>query len=158
MFFGKKKNTVLLAPLSGRVATLDEVPDPVFSDRIIGDGAAIWPESNLLLAPAAGVVSNLADTYHAYGITTVDGLEVLIHIGIDTVKLLGQGFKPLVKEGQKIKPGTPLAQIDLEAVKASGYAIWTPVIITNLEQIASMSVQTGTAEAGKTTIVKYEKK
>jgi PTS system glucose-specific IIA component len=156
MLFGKKSYT-LFAPLAGRTASLDEVPDPVFSGRILGDGAAILPESDTVLAPADCTVRNIADTYHAFGLETEDGLEILIHIGIDTVKLNGKGFSPLVQEGDQIKAGTPVCKVDFAAIKAAGFEIWTPVIITNMDAVSNMRVTVGTAKEGKTAIISYQK-
>jgi PTS system glucose-specific IIA component len=156
MLFGKK-SYALLAPLTGRAASLDEVPDPVFSGRILGDGAAILPESETVLAPADCTMTNIADTYHAFGLETENGLEILIHIGVDTVKLNGKGFSPLVKEGDKIKAGTPVCKADFAAIKAAGFDIWTPVIITNMDAVSNMRVAEGPAEEGKTIVVSYQK-
>lgn len=158
MLFGKKKNTGLLAPLIGKAISLDEVPDPVFADRILGNGAAILPENDTVTAPADCTVINVADTFHAYGLRTGDGLEILIHIGIDTVKLNGKGFTPLVQEGEKIKAGAPLCKVDFAAVKEAGVEIWTPMLITNMDVITDFSIQTGDVKAGETPVIHYKKK
>jgi phosphotransferase system IIA component len=88
---------------------------------------------------------------------TDDGLEILIHIGIDTVKLGGKGFTPLVKEGDKIKAGTAICRVDFAAIKAAGFELWTPVIITNMDAVSELSIAEGTADAGKTVFVSYQK-
>jgi PTS system sucrose-specific IIC component len=145
----------LIAPLSGKIVAVSELSDPVFAERVLGDGAAILPESDTVLAPADCTVVSIADTYHAYCLETKDGLEILIHIGIDTVKLAGKGFTPLVKEGDKIKAGTAICKVDFAAIKAAGFEIWTPVLITNVDDVSKIIVAEGTAEAGKTAVLSY---
>ena len=98
--FGKKKaQPKLYAPLNGEYMPIEKVPDPVFSDKILGDGVAVLPTDGNVLAPCDGEITNVAETLHAYGIQTPDGLELLIHIGLNTVELKGGGFPPLVKVG-----------------------------------------------------------
>jgi len=157
MLFGRKKNKVLLAPLSGAAARLDKVPDPVFSGLILGDGAAVEPESELVLAPADCTVVNVADTLHAFGLETDDGLEILIHIGLDTVKLGGKGFTTLVRAGERVRAGQPLCRVDFGAVKAAGLEVWTPVVITNMDAVVILAVSEGRAEAGKSVLLTYSR-
>jgi glucose-specific phosphotransferase system IIA component len=161
MWFGKNKKKAsaggsILAPADGRVISLDEVDDPVFSDRILGDGAAVIPESGTILSPVAGTVTNIAETLHAFGITTTDGLEVLIHIGINTVELKGAGFRCRVKEGDAVNPGDPLCDVDFEGIKLAGYETCTPVLITNMDRVKKVSAVTGNATGGKDPMIDYE--
>ena len=134
--FGKKKKEAageprLYAPLTGECMPIDKVPDPVFADKILGDGVAVLPTDGTVVAPCDGEITNVAETLHAYGIQTPDGLELLIHVGLNTVELKGEGFKPLVKVGDKVKMGTPLCKVDLEFIKGKGYPLYTPLLITN---------------------------
>lgn len=162
MFLGfKKKESAhsgqIFATQNGKAVPITEVPDPVFADKILGDGVALLPESATVVAPAAGKVINVADTYHAYGIQTEDGLELLIHVGINTVELKGKGFDNHVQVGDTVKVGTPLCDVDWKVVKDAGYETWTPILVTNMEAIKSITVETGDCEAGKTCVIRYEK-
>lgn len=161
MFLGFKKKGnpagQVLAPLSGKAVPITEVPDPVFADKILGDGVAVIPTSSTVVSPAAGKVVNVADTYHAYGIETNDGLELLIHVGINTVELKGKGFDNHVRVGDPVKAGTPLCDVDWDVIKQAGYETYTPVLVTNMEVIKSLTVETGDCEAGQTCVIRYEK-
>jgi len=121
----------LCAPVKGRIIPLKDVKDPIFADEILGKGAAVIPDTGLIVAPAGGVIENVAETSHAVGLRTADGADVLIHIGIDTVKLDGKHFKPLVKAGDHVKIGDPLIEFDMDKVKKAGFDVTTPIIITN---------------------------
>ncbi|MBQ8554327.1 MAG: PTS transporter subunit EIIC [Clostridia bacterium] len=123
------KLQMVIAPLSGQPVLLSEVPDEVFSQKVLGDGVAIIPDDGKLYSPVNGEISTVAETLHAYGFTSDDGLEILVHVGLDTVGLKGTGFKPCVKEGDKVKVGDLVAEIDLEYIKAQGLNTITPVII-----------------------------
>lgn len=121
----------ICAPLSGRVVPLSEVNDPTFAQEILGKGAAIIPAENTVVSPVNGTVEMVFDTLHAIGLRSEDGAEVLIHIGLDTVKLGGKYFKAFVKNGDTVKTGDPLVEFDMEKIKAEGYDVITPVIISN---------------------------
>jgi PTS system beta-glucosides-specific IIC component len=151
------KESVLVAPVTGKCVDLSTVPDELFSQRAMGDGVAFVYDSNMVYAPCDGEISVVADTNHAVGITSKDGLELLIHVGVDTVALNGQGFQPLVKVGQKVTSGTPLLKIDRAFMEAKGIDLITSMVITNGDDLAEVNIgQTGRAvEAGKTTVVKY---
>lgn len=125
------KDIVVYAPLDGRLISLEEVPDPAFAQKMLGDGMAIEPASRKVLAPFAGKVVAAFPTQHAIGLRSAAGLECLIHVGIDTVTLNGQGFHLLVEEGQLVKQGQPLIELDLDVLCSSGKALSTPVVITN---------------------------
>ncbi|RAL22606.1 PTS glucose transporter subunit IIA [Thermoflavimicrobium daqui] len=122
-----------VAPVTGKAVSLDEVEDLVFSQRIAGDGLAIIPTNGKVVAPIDGVVSHLFDTSHAVSIQHPSGLRVLIHVGIDTVKLYGEGFTALVGIDQQVKKGDELIQFDLDLIQQAGCSIATPVVITNMD-------------------------
>ena len=143
------KDTVLSACLNGTVVPLAEVKDEAFSSGALGDGIAIEPSDGELVAPADGEVSSTFDTHHAVGLTTDDGAELLMHIGIDTVKLGGKHFTYLVKEGDKVKKGQPLIRFELDAIKAEGYPVTTPLIVCNTDEYASVTPKaSGTVKQG----------
>lgn len=145
----KKKEKHLAAPFAGEVVELSEVPDEAFAQKMLGDGFAIIPEENVAKAPCAGEIVQIFSTGHAVGIQTQKGLEVLIHIGIDTVKLDGEGFTKLVKNGDEVKVGTPLIEVNLDFIKENAPSITTPVIITNMEKVKKMEIiKKGKVEAG----------
>ena len=155
--FGKRSNGgKLKAPFSGKAVALTEVPDPVFSGLILGNGAAVIPEGDTAVSPCDGKIINIADTLHAYGIETKDGFEVLVHIGLNTVELNGEGFECLVKEGQKVKSGDPLCRSDLELIRSKGYETYTPVVITNSDDAAEIKSISGDCTAGETVIAEYK--
>jgi len=151
-------NIGITAPLSGKIISLDEVPDEVFSQRILGDGVAIIPEDGKIYSPVDGVVSSLTDTHHAYGITSDDGPEVLVHFGLDTVSLGGEAFTPHVKEGDRVKRGQLIAEADIELIKSKGLSTITPVLICNIEEGQTLSAKSGKADAGKGTLLSLEAK
>ncbi|HIY13390.1 MAG TPA: beta-glucoside-specific PTS transporter subunit IIABC [Candidatus Agathobaculum merdipullorum] len=128
-----RQEEVVCLPASGRVVPLAQVPDPTFAEEILGKGAAVIPEDGKFYAPVDGEITNLTDTKHALGITSTGGLELLIHIGLETVALNGKGFTLHVEEGQKIRKGDLLVECDLAYVKAQGCEIITPVIVTNAD-------------------------
>ena len=132
------KELTLLAPVSGRTLPLEEVPDPVFAQKLTGDGAAIEAKGNVAVAPADGEVVMIFKTNHAYALRLDNGLEILVHIGVDTVKLNGNGFKRLIDEGEKVKAGTPIIGFDADIIKEGGFSCITPVLITNMEVTKSM--------------------
>lgn len=160
-FFNKKKNETtvsnnnLKAFLSGKVISIENVNDQVFSAKILGDGLAIEPESEIIVAPCDGVVSTvMADSKHAVGITTKNGMELLIHEGIDTVALNGEGFELFVKEGDSIKTGDKLIHFDPELIKSKGYQTTCILVVTNSDDFPNMKLHTGMdAIVGETVIV-----
>ena len=143
------KDTVLAACLTGTVVPLAEVKDEAFASGALGDGIAIEPAVGELVAPADGEISSTFDTHHAVGMTTVDGAELLMHIGIDTVKLGGKHFAYLVNEGDKVRKGQPLIRFDIEAIKAEGYPVTTPLIVCNTDEYAAVTPKaSGTVKQG----------
>lgn len=143
------KDTVLSACLNGTVVPLAEVKDEAFASGALGDGIAIEPIDGELVAPADGEISSTFETHHAVGMTTVDGAELLMHIGIDTVKLGGKHFTYLVNEGDKVKKGQPLIRFELKAIKAEGYPVTTPLIVCNTDDYAAVAAKaSGTVKQG----------
>lgn len=147
----------LKAVLTGRVIPLEEVPDDVFSQKIMGDGVAIEPESNVVVAPAdAEVMVVMADSGHACGLKFDNDMEMIIHVGIDTVAMKGDGFEVLVSQGDRVSTGTPLIRFDKEKIKAAGYPATTMVIITGEGKTKEIQYfDNMNAVAGETTIAKY---
>lgn len=144
--------------LSGNVIPIEEVDDNVFSQKIMGDGVAIEPTDTTVVAPADAEVSIvMAETGHACGLTLANGMEILIHVGIDTVDMGGDGFKLLVAQGDHVKCGTPLIQFDPEKIKAAGHPTTTMLIVTGEGSAKNIQMKPGqTAEAGKTTVISFE--
>lgn len=124
---------VIVAPLDGKILSLSQVPDKVFSQKVVGDGFAIEPANGEVVSPVNGTVSTVLDSKHAVGITADNGLELIVHFGIDTVNLKGEGFSALVNAGDKVKAGQPLLKVDLDVVRAKAPSIITPIIFTNLD-------------------------
>ncbi|WP_406849967.1 glucose PTS transporter subunit IIA [Chromobacterium phragmitis] len=146
----------VLAPLSGWLVPLDSVPDPVFAGKMVGDGVSLDPTSGSLLAPVSGVVSNLHSAHHALTITTPEGVEVMVHIGIDTVMLKGQGFFPLVEQGQQVSAGQPVIDFDLDQVARSAASLLTQIIVTNGDAVAHMQPAQGMVNAGRDVVLSLQ--
>ncbi|WP_019390518.1 N-acetylglucosamine-specific PTS transporter subunit IIBC [Priestia filamentosa] len=143
-------------PFEGTVKPLSEVEDEVFSSKMMGDGFAIEPVSNTLVSPIEGEVMSIFPTKHAIGLKANNGLEILIHVGIDTVKLNGEGFKALVQEGQHITKETPLLEIDLDYVKKHAPSITTPIIFTNLSEGKEIKLnKSGYQKQGTPEVIKF---
>ena len=143
----------VIAPLSGKVIALSEVPDEVFSQKVLGDGAAIIPEDGKIVSPVNGEVSTVSETLHAYGFTSDDGLEILVHVGIDSVALKGAGFTAHVKEGDKVKAGDLVAEVDLDVLKKNNIPTITPVLVCDGADELVMTATTGSVTAGKSVVL-----
>jgi phosphoenolpyruvate-protein phosphotransferase len=139
----------LLAPLSGVLLALDKVPDPVFSSRLIGDGLCIDPTSPTLCAPLAGVISNIQESGHAVSITDDNGVQVLLHIGLDTVNLAGKGFSRLVEEGQRVLAGQPLIEFDADYVALNARSLLTLMLVVSGEPFALLTPASGLVAVGQ---------
>lgn len=158
MFFFKRKQLELYSPLTGKRISLDQVPDQVFSAKIMGDGFAIEPSDGEVVAPIDGEVVHLFPTKHAIGLKTKEGLEVLIHVGIDTVELNGEGFESFVGVGQKVKKGTLLLKVDLQKIEEKGKPTVTPVVFTNLSDWELNMPEVDQMEKGVTLVAEIKKK
>lgn len=157
MFFSKKKKSRIAATQNGECVGLEVVPDPVFSERLLGDGVAVVPEEDEVKAPVDGVVVQVFDTLHAYSIRSDDGLEILVHIGLNTVELGGRGFTPKVKNGDRVTRGEVLCLADIKFIKEKGYELYTPIVITNSDELKSAEYLKGRVIGGETTVIEYTK-
>ena len=144
---------ILLAPVSGVVYPLERVPDPVFSQKLAGDGISIDPTDNILRAPCPGEIVQQHAAGHAVTLKAAGDVEVLMHVGIDTVTLKGQGFTSRVKVGDKVETGAPLIEFDLDYVGTNAKSLLTEVIISNGEMVSEMVHASGTAVVGKTPLL-----
>lgn len=149
--------TELKAVLSGRVIPLEKVPDDVFSQHVMGDGVAIEPTDNTVVAPADATVSAvMEDSRHACGLTLANGTELLIHVGIDTVDMNGDGFELFVKEGDKVKCGDPLIRFNPDKIKAAGHPTTTIFLVTDEGKASGIQYLSGMdAKAGETAVIKF---
>ena len=130
-FARKKKNDVIYSPVNGQIIPLAEVPDQMFATKMLGDGVGLIMSEGVIYAPCDGKIAMIAETRHAIGLVTAQGLELLIHIGLDTVALKGEGFTLLTSVGANVKQGAPLIAVDLVALERKGINLVTPLIVTN---------------------------
>lgn len=135
------EDNIILAPLSGKAIPLNKVPDETFAQGVLGLGAAIEPSEGKVVAPADGTVETIFDTKHAIGLSLNNGAEVLIHIGINTVELGGEGYKAFVAEGDTVKKGQTLITFDMDFIKSKGYNLITSVIVTNSDDYSSIELK-----------------
>lgn len=155
----KEKKIWIKAPLEGSVISLDQVPDKVFSEKMVGDGVAIKPTNEWVLSPVPGKIIQIFPTFHALGIQTEEGLEVLIHLGIETVSLKGKGFIPAVEKGQVVNSGDPLMKVDWKYIGENAESSISPIVITNGDMVKEMQiVQNGNVFSGQDLILVTLKK
>ena len=157
LFSKNREERILLAPTDGRVIPLESVPDAAFAQKMIGDGFAILPTGGQICSPADGVVENVSQTGHAVTLLTGDGLELLIHVGIDTVSLGSAPFSVCVHAGQAVKGGDVLLQADLEMIRAASLPTDIPVLVTNRECLASLVIECRDCIGGQTAAATYRK-
>ncbi|MBQ8392149.1 MAG: PTS glucose transporter subunit IIA [Clostridia bacterium] len=158
MLFGSKKEKNLVAVCDGEVIPTEKIPDEVFSQGILGRGYGIIPENGNIVSPSDGIVEVVTDTSHAYTVKTNEGIEILIHIGVDSVSLEGKGFSPRVREGQRVKVGELLCSCDLDYISSMGISTVTAVLITNPEEIEIEKYMYGKATGGVSSAMYYRKK
>ncbi len=144
-FFKKKEKWV--NPVKGQIIDMKDVPDEVFASKMMGDGFAVIPSDNEVYSPTAGEIIKVFTTKHAFLIRSLSGLEIILHIGIGTVELKGQGFTIHVEEGQQVEAGTHLATVDFEYVKSMEKEIITPLVITNMDKVKKLDIVFGNQEA-----------
>ncbi|CVE47816.1 EIICBA-Glc [Serratia marcescens] len=148
----------LVAPVTGEVVALDQVPDEAFASKAVGDGLAIRPTDNIVVAPADGTVVKIFNTNHAFCLETDKGAEIVVHMGIDTVALEGQGFKRLVEEGAEVKAGQPILELDLDYLNANARSMISPVVVSNSDDYAGLAALTsGSVVAGQTKLYEIQK-
>ena len=140
------KSGVIYAPVNGKVFSYEQIPDQTFAAGILGKGVGIEPEVGEVVAPFDGEISSVTDTKHAVAITSPDGMEVLIHVGVDTVAMKGDGFNCLVKEGQKVKAGEKLITFDREKIKKAGHPDCVVVLLTNCDDYSDFKLNTGSCK------------
>ncbi|MFI5985290.1 glucose PTS transporter subunit IIA [Streptomyces sp. NPDC051555] len=151
------KGVELAAPVAGRVVSLDEVGDPVFASRALGEGVGIEPTDGRVVAPVDGELVTVVKTGHAFGIRTADGIEVLVHVGIDTVQMNGEGFDVRVESGQQVSAGDLLVEVDLDAVRAAEHPTVTLMTVTNTAELASVEPHTGKDVAAGAPVVTVQR-
>ena len=147
---------VLKAPLSGQLVPIEQVPDPVFAQKMVGDGIAIDPVSASLLAPCDGEIVMLHPAHHALTLKTAEGLEVLMHIGLDTINLKGEGFSPKVKNGDRVKAGAPLIDFDADFIATHAKSLLSMIIVTNPESVSAFNRSSGNVIAGEDVVLELE--
>ncbi len=153
-----KKTLNIFSPLNGKILPLNEVPDSVFSEKMLGDGCAIIPKDGKIYSPVNGRVSSVIDSHHAYGFVSDEGIEVLVHFGLETVELKGEGFVPHVNEGDRVRAGDLVCEVDIKLLKDKGINTVTPVIISGGAEKFSMNVSSGEAVASKTQLITLTEK
>lgn len=159
--FGSKqkesKEIQIFAPLSGEIVNIEDVPDVVFSEKIVGDGIAIRPTGDTIVSPVNGTIGKIFETNHAFSIESEDGVELFVHFGIDTVELKGEGFTRIAEEGQSVKVGDPIIKFDLELLEAKAKSVLTPVVISNMDEISNLTKLTGQVVAGESAVLALTK-
>ncbi len=147
----------IIAPLSGEIINIEDVPDVVFAEKIVGDGIAIKPAGNMMVAPVNGTIGKIFETNHAFSIESEDGIELFVHFGIDTVELKGEGFKRIAEEGQVVKIGDPIIEFDLELLEEKAKSTLTPVVISNMDEIKELNKLSGSVSVGETPVLRIKK-
>ena len=146
-------SAVVTAPFSGKLVPLSSVPDETFASGVLGEGIAIEPSDGLFCSPVSGTVESIAETRHAIGFAGDNGLEILVHVGLETVGLKGEGFEILVKEGDTVKEGQPVAKVDLDLIRARGLNTITSIVLTGGADDMELNCAEGIAVAGKTPVL-----
>ena len=155
--FNKNNEIVLKSALTGKIIPIEEVPDQVFSSKMVGDGVAIEPTEGILVAPVDAEVTVAFPTKHAIGLKTKDGIEILLHIGIETVAMKGEGFECFVQQGDQVTVGQKLVAFDLNLIKEKARSIVSPIIISNSKDMKSIEKAFGNVTSGIDTIITITK-
>lgn len=155
--FNKKKDMKVVSPMDGVAVNLSKVPDEAFSEKMLGDGCAIAPTRGDVYSPVTGTVTDISDTKHALCIVSDDEAEILLHMGINTVNLKGEGFTVFVKSGSKVTQGERIAEIDLDVLKKHELCIETPVLICNQDKFTICDTSSGELKGGKDTLFTYKR-
>lgn len=146
------KDIEIYTPITGEFVKIEDIPDPVFAQKMMGEGFGVKPAEGIVVSPISGVVDNVFPTKHAIGLKADNGLEVLVHIGLDTVQLNGEGFKTFVESGDHVKVGDKLVEFDIDYIDQNAKSTISPVIITNTDQTDHISIK------DQTTLTKGESK
>ena len=160
LFGSKDTKTVdveIYAPLSGEIVNIEDVPDVVFSEKIAGDGIAIRPNGNKIVAPVDGVIGKIFETNHAFSMESKEGVELFVHFGIDTVELKGEGFTRVAQEGQSVKRGDTIIEFDLALLEQKAKSVLTPVVISNMDEITNIDKKAGEVVAGESVVLVLKK-
>ena len=147
----------IFAPLSGELVAIEEVPDVVFAEKIVGDGIAIKPSGNKMVAPCDGTIGKIFETNHAFSIESDSGLELFVHFGIDTVELKGEGFTRIAREGQQVKKGDTIIEFDLALLEVKAKSTLTPVVISNMDEVKEVSKLSGAVTLAEDVIMRVKK-
>ncbi|KKA46263.1 MULTISPECIES: PTS glucose transporter subunit IIA [Salinivibrio] len=147
----------IIAPLSGEIVNIEDVPDVVFAEKIVGDGVAIKPSGDKMVAPVNGTIGKIFETNHAFSIESDDGVELFVHFGIDTVELKGEGFKRIAEEGQTVKAGDTVIEFDLGMLEEKAKSTLTPVVISNMDEIKELTKLSGAVTVGETSVLRVTK-
>ncbi|MCE2593404.1 PTS glucose transporter subunit IIA [Motilimonas cestriensis] len=147
----------IFAPLSGEIVPIEDVPDVVFAEKIVGDGIAIKPTGDKMVAPCDGTIGKIFETNHAFSIESDTGLELFVHFGIDTVELKGEGFTRIAQEGQSVKKGDTIIEFDLALLEAKAKSTLTPVVISNMDEIKDLHKLAGTVTLSDSVILRITK-
>lgn len=153
----KAVDVEIYAPLSGEIVNIEDVPDVVFSEKIVGDGIAIRPNGNKIVAPVDGVVGKIFETNHAFSMESKEGVELFVHFGIDTVELKGEGFTRIAQEGQSVKRGDVIIEFDLALLEQKAKSVLTPVVISNMDEISNIEKKSGEVLAGESLVLVLKK-
>jgi len=159
--FGEKTDSAgtieIVEPLSCEIVKIEDVSDVVFSEKTVGDGIAIKPSGNKMVAPVDGTIGKIFETNHAFSIESDNGIELFVHFGIDTVELKGEGFKRIAEEGQKVKKGDVVIEFDLPLLEEKAKSTLTPVVISNMDEIKELIKLTGQVTVGETPVIRIRK-
>lgn len=147
-------NIDIIAPISGEIVNIEDVPDVVFAEKIVGDGIAIKPTGNKIVAPVDGTIGKIFETNHAFSIESDNGIELFVHCGIDTVELKGEGFTRIAEEVQK---GDLVLELDLPLLEEKAKSTLTPVVISNMDEIKELTKLSGSVVVGETVIMQIKK-
>jgi PTS system glucose-specific IIA component len=147
----------VIAPLSGEIVNIEDVPDVVFAEKIVGDGIAIKPNGDKIVAPVNGTIGKIFETNHAFSIESDEGVELFVHFGIDTVELKGEGFTRIAEEGQVVKAGDTVIEFDLAFLQEKAKSTLTPVVISNMDEIKELNKLSGSVVVGETPVLRVTK-
>lgn len=155
--FKKQRDNDLYAPVNGETIALENVPDKMFADKLLGEGIGFKFDGDTVYAPCDGEITMIANTLHAFGITSANGAEILVHIGLNTVELNGKGFKVKVEAGKKVKKGTPIIEIDRDFMKQNNINLITPMIIANSDKF-NLDIELGDKQvvAGESRVIHFK--